>query len=127
MTFSTMNTTSNPDSAPAGPPAPNFSRGMIIGSAVAGGVALIIFLVLFYLIVRDRNYRNRGQVVDLPTEDPNGAEGLRPALGYEGVQVPNLHKTQPQDRSKLGSRELTAIGSRDSSSHTLSLPKKTEG
>lgn len=84
------------------------------------------FLLLFYLIVRDRNYRNRGQVVDLPVEDQDGAEGLRPALGYEGVQIPNLHKIQPQDRAKLGSRQSTAIGSRESSSRSLSLPKKTE-
>ena len=124
-----------PTPLPSGPPQPRFSRGTIIASAVGGGVALIVFLLLFYLIIRDRNYRNRGSVGDMPMENHDGTGDLRPALGYDGVQVPNLHKTQPQDRKKLDSRQSSAVdskmssamGSRGSSSHTLSLPKITEG
>ncbi|RDI84636.1 Pyruvate decarboxylase [Venturia inaequalis] len=116
------------DSAPIGPPEPTLSRATIIGSAVGGGVALIILLVLIYLIVRDRNYRNRGKVEDLPVEEvQDGAERLTPALGPDGVQIPKLHNTQPQDRIKLGSQDSTAVGSRESSSHNLSLPTKTHG
>lgn len=118
-TFITMDDTSSPSSTPAGPPQPRLSRATIIGSAVGGGVALIILLVLFYLIVRDRNYRNRGKDGDMPVEDQHGEDGLRPA--------PDPHKTQPQGRSKLSSRESTAVGSRDSSSRNLSLPKKAQG
>ncbi|TID24324.1 Pyruvate decarboxylase [Venturia nashicola] len=122
-----MDDTSTSNSAAAGPPRPVLSRGTIIGSAVGGGVAFIILLILFYLIVRDRNYRNRGQVLDLPVEAQDGGESSRPALENDGVQAPKLHKTQAQDRTKLSSRESTAVGSGDSSPRTLSLPKKTHG
>lgn len=130
-----MASTSTPTTLPSGPPQPKFSRGTIIASAVGGGVALIILILLIWLIIRDRNYRTRGTVLDLPMIDQDGSRELRPALGYEGVQIPNLHKTQPLERKKLdsrqssglGSRQSTAVDSRDSSAHTLSFPKATEG
>jgi hypothetical protein len=129
-----MASTSTPTPLPSGPPQAHFSRGTIIATAVGGGVALSIFLLLFYLIIRDRNYRNRGENVDMSMEDQPGSEGLRPAIGYEGVQIPNLHKTEPQDKrndsrptTAVESRKSSAKDSRDSSLHTLALPKRTGG
>jgi hypothetical protein len=71
----------------------------------------------------------------MPMENQDETGDLRPALGYEGVQIPNMHKTQPQDRKRLDSRQSSAVDSRmstvvdsrDSSLHTLSLPKITKG